>query len=77
MASLAYILQPALELFPRKSLGSPTLKRGIASAAPAEALRAIWLQGAIWRVGVMMASTPRKYAERAMAPRLPSSSCNC
>jgi hypothetical protein len=58
-ASLAYILHPALELFPRNSVGSPILKRGMASAAPAEALRAMWLQVAVWWVGVMIASAPR------------------
>jgi hypothetical protein len=75
--ALAYILHPALELLPRNSDASPTLKMGMASAAPAEALSAMWLQGAVWRVGVTIASTPRKYAERAVAPRLPSSSCDC
>jgi hypothetical protein len=40
-ASLAYIHQPAFALFFRKSFESPTLKSGIASAAPAEAFTAM------------------------------------
>jgi hypothetical protein len=44
---------------------------GIASIAPAEALTASEFRGAHVRVEVAMASTPRKYAERIIAPRFP------
>ena len=47
---------------------------GTASAAPADALSAMCDHGADCLLGVTRASTPRTYAERAIAPRLPSSS---
>jgi hypothetical protein len=48
-----------------------TANIGIASIAPADALTASEFKGAQVRVEIAMASTPRKYAERIMAPRFP------
>ena len=45
------------------------------SHAPADALIATGLRGALLRVEMTTASTPRKKAERRIAPRLPGSSC--
>lgn len=53
--------------------GVLTLTNGSDSHAPAEALRAAGLSGALLR-DMATASTPRKNAVRRMAPRLPGSS---
>lgn len=53
--------------------GVLTLINGSDSHAPAEALRAAGLSGALLR-DMATASTPRKNAVRRMAPRLPGSS---
>lgn len=45
------------------------------SQAPADALMATGLRGALLRVEMATASTPRKKAVRRIAPRLPGSSC--
>lgn len=57
-----------------KLAGVLTLTNGSDSHAPAEALRAAGLSGALLR-DMATASTPRKNAVRMMAPRLPGSSC--
>ena len=56
-----------------KFAGVLTLTNGSDSHAPAEALRAAGLSGALLR-DMATASTPRKNAVRRMAPRLPGSS---
>lgn len=56
-----------------KLVGDLTLTNGSDSHAPAEALRAAGLSGALLR-DMATASTPRKNAVRRMAPRFPGSS---
>ena len=56
-----------------KILGCATVIKGKDSAAPAEALRATGEKGALW-LETATASTPRKKADRIIAPRLPESS---
>lgn len=56
-----------------KSTGFSTLRRGRDSAAPADDLSATGLSGAESRLEMAMASTPKRKAERMIAPRLPGS----
>lgn len=58
-----------------KFSGWLTLRRGTDSHAPEDALIATGLRGALLRVEMATASTPRKNAVRRIAPRLPGSSC--
>ncbi len=58
-----------------KFAGLLMLRRGRDSQAPADAFSATGLSGALLRLDIATASTPRKNAVRRMAPRLPGLSC--